>query len=372
MIFAVSAALFSLLAFASMAGAQAPAAPVNPTPPDFPRGRISGYLFGDVYDNLDGDPHHNYDAAGNDSAQANIDGKKVIGKDLNGVQLRRVYFQLDNDLSIRFSTRFRLEADSKSLTSDGKIGVAVKAAYMQVHQVMPRADLFFGVITNPTFENSEDFWGYRAIEKMIADFRGIASSADVGIELKGAVDPDHHVGYAAMIGDGAGNKPETNRDKRAYLAIPLRWQGLGQDLRLEPYADYENVYSGRDRATYKVFAADEVGHLGIGYEYLDQVQHRPVGTWVEPFGHSVFARYTASPMLSAFARLDLWNPDHTANRINQTLWIGGVDWQPMKDVHFMPNVEAMQYHAMGTGVVPPHHDLQARITLFWKFAKPQS
>ena len=25
--------------------------------------------------------------------------------DLNGIQMRRVYFQLDNDLSVRFSTR---------------------------------------------------------------------------------------------------------------------------------------------------------------------------------------------------------------------------------------------------------------------------
>ena len=35
------------------------------TPPDYPRGRISGYMFGDYYYNLDGNPNHLYDATGN-------------------------------------------------------------------------------------------------------------------------------------------------------------------------------------------------------------------------------------------------------------------------------------------------------------------
>src|SRR5437867_7447101 len=117
--------------------------PASPTPPDFPRGRISGYVFGDYYYNLVGDPNHRYSAAGSDSDKVSIDNSSAqqIGKDLNGIQIRRVYFQLDNDLSIKYSTRFRLEADSKSLTSDAKIGVAVRNAYLQVKSVYPRADV---------------------------------------------------------------------------------------------------------------------------------------------------------------------------------------------------------------------------------------
>jgi len=95
------------------------------TDPDFPRGRISGHMFGDYYFNVAGDPTHHYSSAGSDSDQVNVDGKGLIGRDLNGIQLRRVYFQADNDLSIKYSTRFRLEMDGKSLTSDGKLGVNV-------------------------------------------------------------------------------------------------------------------------------------------------------------------------------------------------------------------------------------------------------
>jgi hypothetical protein len=342
---------------------------VTPTPPDFPRGTISGYMFGDLYYNLAGNPTHTYDAAGNDLGQPNIDGKNVITRDLNGVQLRRVYFQLDNDLSIRYSTRFRLEADSKSLTSDGKVGVAVKAAYVKVRELYPRGDAYFGIIATPTFENSEEYWQYRSVEKTIVDFRGLASSADFGLELKGFVDGQHHVGYMLMLGDGAGNKPETNRDKRVYVALPLRWK----DLRVEPYVDYENIFDAKDKATYKVFAGYDIPHGAVGYEYVQQVSHKPVGVYGYAVGHSLFARYAASATFAGYARVDLWEPDQNApNPVNQQLYIAGFDWQPFKDVHFQPNIESLQYVAKGTGAVPPHHDVQVRLTVFWKFTKPQS
>src|SRR5438874_2091822 len=53
-----------------------PAAPVSPpTAPEFPRGRISGLTFADLYYNFVGYP---------DSLQPNIDGARPIGRDLNG------------------------------------------------------------------------------------------------------------------------------------------------------------------------------------------------------------------------------------------------------------------------------------------------
>lgn len=362
-------ALLALGLLVSVRTTRAQAPVVTPTPPDFPRGKISGYLFADAYDNLAGNPRHAYDANGNDSAQAGIDGKNVIGRDLNGVVLRRAYFQVDNELSIKYSTRFRLEADGKSLASDGKLGVAVKSAYMLVRGVWPRADLYFGVVPTPTFENVEDYWAYRSVEKTLADFRGLAPSADLGVLVKGFLDPNHVFGYSAMVGDGNGNKPETNRDKRAYLALPMHWR----DFRLEPYADYENVWNGRDRATWKLFAGWDVKRGAIGWEVMDQVAHRLAGPYGKARAHSVFARYAFAPSIGAFARTDFWQPDrNAANRVDQWLFVAGADWQPMKDVHFMPNVESMQYVARGRGVVPPHHDLQARLTLYWKFSKPQS
>jgi hypothetical protein len=342
---------------------------VTGTDPDFPRGRISGYAFGDLYYNVDGDPHHGYNAAGTDSGKAFIDNTaKPIGKDLNGISIRRIYFQADNDLSIKYSTRFRLEADSKSLTSDGKIGVAVKAGYLMAKNVLPRGNFFFGILPTPIFENSEEFWQYRAIEKTIADFRGIGSSADLGVELKGNVDDAHRIGYAAMIGNGLGQKPEDNRYKKLYFSLPLR---PVEALRIEPFVDYEAAPAGAERITYKAFAGWEMKRGALGAEVVDRINHIPATPTQEPFGFSVFARSKAISKVAAFARFDRWQPNtRAANRIDSDLYIAGFDWEPYKDVHFMPNIEATNYIARGTAIAPPHHDLQARLTLFYKWSKP--
>ena len=363
----------------------APVVAVVPTPPDFPRGTISGHVFGDAYYNLVGDPNHAYDAGGADLGKANIDNTgKPITRDLNGVQIRRLYFQLDNDLSVRYSTRFRLEVDSKSLTSDGKIGVNAKAAYLKAKSVIPRGDVYFGLLGTPIWENEEEFWGYRSIEKSLGDFRALGTAADLGVELKGFADGGHRFGYVAMIGDGTGQKPEADRYKKYYFGLPVR---LG-DFRLEPYVDYENVRlnlkdlaapidsvpGNYDRATYRLFAGYEFRRVALGVTALERVNHWPTGPNREPRGLSVVARGTARPTVAVFARFDHWQSDHNlANRVDSQLWIAGLDWQPFKDVHVMPNVEATQYIRVGNPAsVPAHHDLQARITLYYKFSRPQS
>jgi hypothetical protein len=373
-----------LVGAAAPAAAQTtpPAAPPQATPvvatdPDFPRGRVSGLVFGDFYYNVTGDPGHGYNATGTDSARSNIDGStfangqpRLIGRDLNGIQIRRIYFQVDNDLSIRVSSRFRLEADSRELTSGGKIGVFVKAAYVQVKDLVPRGNFLFGMVNTPTFESAEDFWAYRSVEKTITDFRGIASSSDLGVQLRGFFDDGHRIGYNALLGDGTGQRPEDNRYKRAYLSLPLR---PTEDFRIEPYVDYEGFTgaNNRDRITYKIFAGYEFRRAALGAEVVDRIQHVGTGRNQEPFGFSVFGRLKAGEKIGAFARYDRWQPNtRAADRIDSDLYIAGLDWEPHKDVHVMPNVEWTQYRERGTATAPPHHDMQARLTFYWRFAKP--
>jgi hypothetical protein len=351
-----------------------PPPPVTGTEPDFPRGRISGLVFGDLYYNLAGDPTHHYNAAGADSGKNYIDGNGVpITKDLNGAQIRRIYFQLDNDLSIKYSTRFRLEADSKELTSGGKIGVFVKAAYLQAKNWIPGGNAFLGMTSTPTFENSEEFWGYRAIEKTIVDFRGLSPASDLGVSLKGFADAGHRIGYSGMIGTDTGQRPENNRQKRAYLSIPLRPL---EDLRIEPYVDYEWIRTNtgeHDRALYKIFAGYEFKRVALGGEGFKQVVHggNASPTYTYPVGYSVFARVAGTPKLHGYLRYDKFQPDTKgANRVDQSLYIAGFDWEPYKDVHLMPNIESLQYDARGTAAPPSHHDTQARITFYYRFSKP--
>lgn len=358
-----------------------PDVPVVASPPDFPRGRVSGIAFADLYYNLVGDPTHRYDAKGVDQGQVNVDGRKPIGRDLSGAQFRRVYFQLDNDLTARVATRLRLEVDGKELSSGGKLGVFVKNAYLQVKSVIPRGDFLVGELTTPMFEGVETFWQYRAVEKTIADFWGLRSSSDLGLQLRGWADADHHVGYNLMVGNGSGQKPEGDRFKVVYFSAPVRWGGL----RLEPYADYQSVrvnaggaavsdtVANNDQSTWKVFAGYEFRRWALGAEALARVNRLAGRPNQEPRGYSVFARATFHPRLVGFARLDHWQPDKRAtDRVDTQLWIAGLDWQPVRDVHVMPNVEATQYLRRGAGRPPAQHDLQARITFHYLFSRPQS
>ena len=358
--------------------------PISQTPPDFPRVRLSGEFFLDYYYNASGDPRHAYNASGADSGQAYIDGVKPITKDLNGVQVRRVYFTFDDDFTPKFGTRFRLEADSKSLTADGKIGVFVKNAFAQIKNLYAYRDsLQLGLIPTPTFENSEIFWGYRSLEKTIADFRGLASSTDLGVALKGYVDPESRLGYSLMVGAGTGQKPENDRNKRGYLSLPFRTGAF----RLEPYYDYQVVRVSpaainNDQAMYKVFAGYELKHTGLGVEALARVLHKGAAATQEQRGLSAFVRQVVNPKLSAVARFDNWIPDHrTRDRVDQQLYIGALDWQPFKDphssstlelLHIEPTVEWLRYDAKGTAVAPAHDDVQVRVTFFYRFNKLMS
>jgi hypothetical protein len=365
------------LALALGCGVSVPGAhaQVTGTDPDFPRGKISGYIFGDVYYNVTGDPEHRYDSSGADSANTNIDGSfqsngqpKLIGKDLNGVQVRRVYFQHDADLSAKYSTRVRLEVDGKSLTSDGKLGVNVKAAYFQMKHAAIRGSFLIGVLSTPIWETSEDAWGLRSIEKTVGDFRGIGGSADIGVQMKGFADDGHKIGYNLMVGNGLGQKPENNRYKKVYFGLPLR---PNSDLTIEPYVDYEWGAGGADKATYKLFVGYDMRKLSLGVEAYDRVNHSVTGPNKEPVALSFFGRYKASESATAFARYDRYQTNtRAANRIDADLYIAGVDFVAYKDVHIMPNIETTQYRAKGTLDAPPHHDMQARVTFYVKFAKP--
>ena len=112
-------------------------------------GKISGYMFGDYFYNVARD-------TGLSSLSNVVNGGK---KDVNGFQFRRIYFTYDYTISDNFSTRFRLEADQNASTSDGKVGVFVKDAYLKWKDIFKGSDFIFGFQPTPAFEVSEGVLG---------------------------------------------------------------------------------------------------------------------------------------------------------------------------------------------------------------------
>ena len=134
------------------------------------QGKFSGYMFGDYFYNVARDTAFN--AGG-------LPGAATSGmKDFQGFQLRRIYFAYDNDISEQFTSRLRIEADQGDLYGSGKIGFAIKDAYLKWKNVFQGSDLIFGISPTPSFDVSEGSWGYRSLEKTIMDLRGIDPSRD--------------------------------------------------------------------------------------------------------------------------------------------------------------------------------------------------
>ncbi|MCI0707661.1 MAG: hypothetical protein L0Y80_09295 [Ignavibacteriae bacterium] len=321
-----------------------------------PSGKFSGLMYGEYFYNIEQrDPARN---------------------DLNGFQFRRIYFTYDYGIAKDFSTRFRLEADQSALTSNGKIGVLVKDAYLKWKNILSGSDLTFGLSPNPAFEISEAAWGYRSLEKTIMDLRNIVGSRDIGVDLRGAFNESKSVQYWVKVGNNSGTSPESNKFKRYYGNIFLK---LTPEVQATLYADYDtrpkipDVFEGtlktNNRATFAGFVnfAQE-NKTSIGAEVFYQtIQNSPSITGLEPnqnqgvFGLTVFAWYAVAKDFRFVGRFDSFDPHTDMSSDALSLYIFSLDYMPSSAVHIMPNVYFQKYEFEGD------NDVVGRITVWFSY-----
>ncbi len=179
--------------------------------------KFSELMFVDYYYYLD-----NFDAA---------------KKNLNGLQFRRIYFTSDYSISNTFDTRFRLDANqiAASLTSDGRIGVMVKDAYLRWRSVFSCSDPIFGLLPTRVIDIAESEWRYRSLEKTPMDLFGIVSSRNIGIELKGTLFENGSLNYWVKFGNNSANAPEVDKYKRFYANLLFK---LAKEFQASFYGGY--------------------------------------------------------------------------------------------------------------------------------------
>lgn len=351
---------------------------------DKPAGKISGYMFGDYFYN-----------ASRDTAISSLSNTANGGsKDFNGFQFRRIYLTYDHDISEAFMARFRFEADQAANTSDGKIGVFVKDAYLRWKNIFNGSELYFGIHPTPAFEISEGFWNYRSLEKTIMDLRGIVSSRDLAVALKGRFDSAGTVNYWFMVGNGSGNKPETDKYKRIYAHLHFK---PTKSLQLTLYGDFKMqapVSDPNSTATPKGTISNDVftTALFVGYgekdqyalgieAFLQMTQNGVRKGAAAPFemkakkglGVSVFGYYNFDPTLAAVGRFDYFDPntDGDFKGDARNFIIAGLSWKPDKNVSIMPNVVLETYEAIPATGTAPEKTFKAsvtpRVTFFYIF-----
>lgn len=358
-------------------------------------GKLWGYSFADYY----------YKSHTDTLNRGGSNQYTGIPKNRNAFQIRRLYLGYNYNITKKFTAEVLLEgangATSGEALTDNKLAFYIKLANLRIKDIWKGTDLILGQVSTPGFSaSSESFWGYRSIEKTVTDIRG-TPSYDLGIALQGKFDPKNgNFGYDLMAGNGTGAKPEGDNYKWFYVDIWGKF--LNKKLYLNLYVDYNRMASiagmQHSRSMIKSFVAYTVPKLTVGVEaYSNRLQNdnqaTEIGTGtvdvlsVAAKGISIFARGPIlKDKLNFFARFDAFNPDTKINNSKYNKYVGntggyndpstkeqfitaGIDFTPVKNVHFMPNIWYNKYINQGFASKYNSYDLTYRLTFYYVFGK---
>jgi len=340
-------------------------------------GKISGQVFADYFYNVARDTGF---AALNNAA---VDG----AKDFQGFVLRRATLNYDKDISEKFSARFRLEADSKSNTSNSKIGVFVKDAYLKWKNVFEGSDLIIGIQPTSSFEISEKYWGYRSLERTVQDLRGYVSSRDFGVALRGKLSETGSVNYAVMFGNNSANSPETDKYKRYYIALDFKpidnfIVAVTGDFKakhsvIDPNNDGETLpnnsllgslflgYSEKNKYSFGVETAMQVNQNSM--LHTDENLNIELKN-LNSLAISLFGSYWFTETLAGVVRYDYFDPniDELSKYNSRNYFIAGLDIKADKNISIIPNVifESYESRSNGSSIDP---SVTGRVTLAFNF-----
>jgi hypothetical protein len=255
-------------------------------------------------------------------------------------------------------------------SSKSKLTPVVKDAYLKWKA--GRHSVILGISGTPTWGLIEKIWGYRSVEKTPLDLHKYASSRDFGAAFKGSLDQNKKVNYHLMISNGASNGSENNDGKKGMLALSA---AVGNGIVVEGYVDYEERPGDSNRYTLQGFAAYQAKTAKIGVQFAHQ-NRQTTGSDVTLQVASAFATGKLLEKIWGFTRVDRLldaNPDGAKisyipfeKTAKSTFFVGGIDFRPAKDIHFMPNVEVIRYDETGNGV-SPDTDIIPRFSFYYKF-----
>lgn len=339
-----------------------------------PSGNIWGYIFSDYI----------YKASGDDVGWGRT---QYAGTEtgFHGGELRRLYLGYNYRLRPNITTRVLLEANSGTDFANGSYGMLVKLGYLSWENPLPDVPLTVnvGLIPTPVFSFPEKSWGYRSVEKEALDARGIGRSADQGLSIEGALGEDG--GFRLMAGNGSGTKPATDPHKSVYGSLYNRF--MDGRLSIEVMGSYLPARGEYNRTIGRVFAEYTPGPFRMGmeaaYVYVETPPElgRVLGT---NMSRLLISGFVAVPVevgtrsVSLFGRYDFFDRDLDFDAAKgyvepdpfytQHLVIVGVDFEPVPDVHFMPNLWVNAYSQRG-GAVSRGADVVPRVTVYFRYGK---
>jgi len=315
-------------------------------------GKFSGYMFGDYYYFF---KDHNSEL-----------------NDQRGIWFRRIYFTYDYKINSSFSIRLRFEMSNEFNFEEAVVMTPfVKDAWFKYK--FSNQSLIIGISPTPTFQITEKIWGYRAVEKTPLDLQRMASSRDFGLALNGKFDKKGLFKYHIMFSNGSSNKQEIDKGKSGLLSLAFF---PAKEFVFEIYGDYADHAGNTDWYTLQAFFGYKTKTIRTGIMYADQTRQSEDIEDKKMRVASIFIAGEVSKQISLFGRVDRnFDPNPQGDKIafipfdptaSNIFFVGGVDWHPVKQVKFIPNVEFVKYDENYEGVTPVS-DIIGRITFYWGF-----
>jgi hypothetical protein len=377
-------------------------------------GRLWGYMFGDFY----AKGHADSAGRGGNNQYTGIPNSR------SAFQFRRIYLGYDYNISNKFSAELLLAAEDNfpagnppsapSATGDqtlnGKLTFYIKLANIRWKNIWKGTDLVIGQVATPAFPLlSERIWAYRSIERTISDIRR-TPSYDLGAALQGKFDSKGNFGYNLMVGNGSSAKPESDNFKWFYGDIYA--MALDKKLVFDIYADYERLNWTstwhHSRQMTKAYIAYNTPALTVGVEgYVNVLKNDNLATRITPrpggfaadtltsnaIGISAYVHGDiVKNKLRFFARYDNTKPNSKVDNTTYTKYANaagnydynnkeqfitaGLDFTPVKNVHFMPNIWYNGYKSEQNATIAPDGskmksdaDVVYRLTFYFVFGK---
>ncbi len=370
-------------------------------------GRLWGYVFGDLFYKSHSDSLNR----GGNNQYTNVK------QSTTQFQFRRIYLGYDYNISKKFSTEFLLAAEDDftggDLVQDNKFSPYIKLANLRWHGFLFKGnDLVMGLQPTPAFPYmSENLFSYsRAIERTITDIRR-TPSFDFGAGLQGrfnSKDKKIAYGYNFLVADGAGAKPQALSGNvykwfyaDAFVAL------MNKKLVIDLYQDYQRQlwvpgqHGHASRQMSKLAVIYNTSKFTAGVEsFVNGLQQSEVATsstikdtlYGRAVGTSFYVHGNLyKDKVKFFIRYDIYNPNTKYDNVTFSKEAGlygvsnsydpnnkerfftcGVDFMPVKNIHFMPNIWYNKYigqQANVSGSAAHDYDLVFRITFYFTFGK---
>lgn len=389
-------------------------------------GRLWGYVFGDYYykshnDSLNRGGNNQYSgipANRNAFAFRRI----YLGYDFNISQKFSAELLLAAEDNFPAFNPASSAAASGDELSNTKETFFIKLANVRWKNFWKGTDLVVGEQATPAFPLlSEKIWSYRSVERTIVDIRR-TPSYDMGVGLQGKY-ANGNFGYNVLMANGTSDKPASNSFKWFYSDVWAMF--FNKKFVIDLYQDYQrlNWQPGwhHDRAMTKGYIAYTTPALTIGVEgYINNIRKDTKATLIAggadtintaARGISFYIHGDIVPgKLRFFARYDTYNPNHNVNTGLYSGYAGvsspggynsvgykltysastgaptaavantdptskegfltlGLDFTPVKNVHFMPNIWYAHYSSQLANVSNGDNDMVYRMTFYFTFGK---